>query len=133
MADKTPHTITAPPVTVMKSKFTGVFYSVNSETAARESVKALKAAERKARHIVFAFRIADDPVAEGMSDDGEPRGTGGLPILQILRHENLTNILIAVVRHYGGIKLGPGNLRRAYATAAKAAIERLPDLPITFK
>ena len=115
--------IAGPCITVMKSKFLGTLIPVTDEQDARAQLKVMKAADRKARHIAFAFRIAGEPVVEGMSDDGEPRATAGLPILQLLRHHDLTGVLVTVTRYFGGIKLGPGNLRRAYANAAKAVIE----------
>ena len=114
---------TGPKITVMKSVFFATVISVNEEKAAREIVKELKRKDRKARHIAFAFRIAGNPVVEGMSDDGEPRGTAGFPILSLLRYKELTGILVTVTRYWGGVKLGPGNLRRAYMNAAKAAFD----------
>lgn len=117
--------LTGPRTTVMKSKFIGTIIPVADEIEARAGVKAMKAADRKARHIAFAFRIAGEPVIEGMSDDGEPRTTAGMPILQLLRHHDLTGVLVTVTRYFGGVKLGPGNLRRAYADAAKAVIEQV--------
>ncbi|MCE5248580.1 YigZ family protein [bacterium] len=113
---------TGPPHKVMKSTFVGTVIPVTDENAARAIVKEIKAADRKARHVAFAFRIAGNPVREGMSDDGEPHGTGGMPILLLLRNGDITNILVTVTRYWGGIKLGPGNLKRAYRDAAKSAL-----------
>ena len=114
---------TGPKITVMKSSFFATVYAVEDDTAARNIVKDMKKNDRKARHISFAFRIAGNPVTEGMSDDGEPRGTAGLPVLMLLRHRELTGVLVAVTRYWGGVKLGPGNLKRAYTAAARAALE----------
>lgn len=114
---------TGPKITVRKSVFYASVFSVIEEKAARDLVKELKRKDRKARHIAFAFRIGGNPVIEGMSDEGEPRGTAGFPILTLLRHKNLNNILVTVTRYWGGIKLGPGNLKRAYMNAAKEALE----------
>ena len=114
---------TGPKITVMKSVFFATVISVNEQKTARDIVKELKRKDHKARHIAFAFRIAGNPVVEGMSDDGEPRGTAGLPVLSLLRHKELTDILLTVTRYWGGVKLGPGNLRRAYMNAAKAVLE----------
>ncbi len=113
------------PVTVMKSVFTGVAVAVTDEADARESVLFLREEDRKARHMPFAFRVGEHPVKEGMSDDREPRGTGGLPMLALLRHRDDRGILVAVYRRFGGVKLGPGNLRRAYAEAARLALENV--------
>ena len=73
--------------------------------------------------MAFAFRIGRNPVTEGMSDDGEPRGTAGFPLLMLLRHLNVTDTLVVVIRYWGGVKLGPGNLKRAYTNAAKKALD----------
>ena len=114
---------TGPRITFRKSVFFGTVYSVNDEKEARKIVKKMKCKDRKASHIVFAFRIDAKPVAEGMSDDGEPRRTGGLPILMLLRNKDMNNILVTVTRYWGGIKLGPGNLKRSYMNAAKEALK----------
>jgi len=114
-----------PRITVRKSIFFATVCSVTDNREARNLVKELKRKDHKARHIAFAFRIDGNPVIEGMSDGGEPRGTGGLPILTLLRNKDLNNILVAVTRYWGGVKLGTGNLKRAYLSAAKEALEGL--------
>ena len=91
----------------MKSTFVGSVIPVTSGKTARSIVKDIKQSDRKARHVVFAFRIGGNPVHEGMSDDGEPRGTGGLSILGLLRNRELTDVLVTVTRYWGGVKLGP--------------------------
>jgi len=117
------HITTGPRLKVMKSVFVGSVIRVTDEQKARSIVKDIKQSDRKARHVVFAFRIESNPVIEGMSDDGEPRGTGGFPLLNILRGNDLTNVLVTVTRYWGGVKLGPGRLKRAYRDAAKSALE----------
>ena len=119
---KSIHLLDGPKITVMKSVFFATVFSVGSDKEARETVKTLREKDRKARHIAFAFRIGENPVSEGMSDDGEPRGAAGMPILLLLRNLNVAGILVTVTRYWGGIKLGPGNLRRAYTDAAKEAL-----------
>ncbi len=116
---------TSPRITVRKSIFFATVYSVANDKEAREIVKQMKREDRKARHITFAFRISANPVVEGMSDDGEPRGTGGLPILMLLRNKDLKDMLVTVTRYWGGVKLGPGNLKRAYMKAAREALDGL--------
>ena len=116
-------TVTGPRLEERKSVFFGTVVLVTDGKDARETVKRMKREDRKARHITFAFRIGSNPVTEGMSDDGEPRGTGGLPLLGLLRHREMENVLVAVTRYWGGVKLGPGNLKRAYRNAAIAALE----------
>jgi putative IMPACT (imprinted ancient) family translation regulator len=114
---------TGPRIVVRKSVFIGSVIPVSDEKTARELAKEIKRGKRKAAHIAFAFRIAGNPVKEGMSDNGEPRGTAGLPILMLLRYRQITDIMITVTRYWGGTKLGPGNLKRAYRDAALKALE----------
>ena len=112
-----------PSINVRKSVFIGKVIPVNEEKTARNLVKEIKQNDRKAAHVAFAFRIGENPCIEGMSDDREPRGTAGLPILMLLRNKNLTNLLVTVKRYWGGVKLGKGNLKRAYLSAAKSALD----------
>ena len=83
-------------------------------------LKSIKKEHRDARHNVFAYRIANG--SERFSDDGEPSGTAGVPILDILRGEKLQNVLVVVTRYFGGILLGTGGLVKAYSGATKDAI-----------
>lgn len=103
-----------------KSRFIAKVIRVNSEEEAAQKLAEIKKEHRDARHNVFAYRIANS--SERFSDDGEPSGTAGVPILNILRGENLENILVVVTRYFGGILLGTGGLVRAYSAAAKEAI-----------
>jgi putative IMPACT (imprinted ancient) family translation regulator len=114
-----------PKITIKKSVFFGTVAHVKSDAEARALVKSRKQNDRKANHVAFAFRIGGNPVSEGMSDDGEPRGTAGLPLLMLLRNREETGALVMVTRYYGGVNLGPGNLARAYVEAAKAALEKM--------
>jgi uncharacterized YigZ family protein len=86
-----------------------------------------------ASHHVYAFRIGyGNTTIEGMSDDGEPSGTAGPPVLAVLRGTNIGDILIVVTRYFGGTKLGTGGLVRAYSEAARTALSTLPtELKIT--
>ena len=120
--------ITGPRMKVRKSIFFATVYSVTDDKQARKIVKQMKREDRKATHIAFAFRIDVNPVVEGMSDDGEPRGTGGFPILMLLRNKELKDRLVTVTRYWGGVKLGPGNLKRAYIKAAREALGGLTNI-----
>lgn len=124
MSISTDHPVTGPRVEVKKSVFVATVVPVGDELEAREIVKDMKKRDRKANHVAFAYRIGANPVREGMSDDGEPRGTAGLPLLMLLRRRGLTDTLIMVTRKWGGIKLGPGNLRRAYSESARLTLEK---------
>ncbi len=105
-----------------KSKFIAKIVKVDSEDEAMEVLKSIKKEHRDARHNVFAYRIANS--SERFSDDGEPSGTAGVPILDILRGEKLENVLVVVTRYFGGILLGTGGLVKAYSGAAKEAIAK---------
>ncbi len=114
--------IIGPKVVVHRSTFVGAVQTVQGSVQVRDIVRDMKQADRRARHVAWAFRLDGTPVEEGMTDDGEPRGTAGMPLLELLRHRDALNLLVTVTRHFGGVKLGPGNLRRAYKEAAKAAL-----------
>lgn len=103
-----------------KSRFIALLVNVENEAEAINVIEKTRKIHREARHNVFAYRIAN--VLERCSDDGEPSGTAGIPILDILRGEKLQNVLVIVTRYFGGILLGTGGLVRAYSTAAKQAI-----------
>ena len=105
-----------------KSKFIAKIVKVASEEEAMSVLKSIKKEHRDARHNVFAYRIAN--ASERFSDDGEPSGTAGVPILDILRGEKLQNVLVVVTRYFGGILLGTGGLVKAYSGATKDAIAK---------
>lgn len=110
-----------------------VFLAVLGPVADEEEAKARLAAFARefpdATHCCWAFRIGDPP-RERSSDAGEPAGTAGMPILQVLRGAGLSDVLAAVVRWFGGTKLGKGGLARAYAGAVR---EALPGLPVVVR
>lgn len=103
-----------------KSKFIATLLKVSSEEQAIEFIEKIRKKYRDAKHNVFAYRIVN--TLERYSDDGEPSGTAGVPILDILRGEKLENVLVVVTRYFGGILLGTGGLVRAYSTVTKQAI-----------
>lgn len=99
-----------------KSKFIAYAYNINSKDEVEPIIKSLKHEHKSARHICYAFLING---SAGMSDDGEPKGTAGKPLLNLLLLKKQDNKLIVVVRYFGGVKLGAGGLIRAYVAAAK--------------
>lgn len=103
-----------------KSRFIAYLYKVDVEKNVKEYLDKMKKKHREATHVCYGYKI--DTFMK-CSDDGEPSGTAGLPILHILNQNNLDHILCIVVRYYGGVKLGAGGLIRAYAESAKLAIE----------
>lgn len=99
---------------IKKSKFYAYNYNVDSIEEINQILDELKKNHKKARHIVYAYKIDG---LEKKYDDGEPSGTAGLPLYNIINKKDLNHILIVVVRYFGGIKLGAGGLLRAYNTA----------------
>ena len=109
-----------------KSRFIGVTKPVSSEEEAYSFIESIKKEHYQARHNCFAFSIRTNEgsgILERFSDDGEPQGTAGLPILNVIRGAEVNNIVIVVTRYFGGTLLGTGGLVRAYTDAAKEAID----------
>ncbi len=102
-----------------RSRFVATLARAGSERAARELVEEVRAANRDARHNVFAYSLADG--RERATDDGEPHGTAGMPVLEELRAAGLADACCVVTRYFGGVLLGTGGLQRAYSGAAKGA------------
>ncbi|MBR5970332.1 MAG: YigZ family protein [Lachnospiraceae bacterium] len=106
-----------------KSRFIGEIFPVASEEEATEQIAAVKKKYHDARHHCFAFVCGMRAELLRFSDDGEPQGTAGKPILAVLTGAELTNTLIVVTRYFGGTLLGTGGLTRAYTEAAQAALQ----------
>lgn len=104
------------------SKFLGFAYPLANESELKELIGKLKSEHAKARHFCWAFRLGQDRSIFRINDDGEPSGTAGKPILNILLSKDLTNILVVVVRYFGGTLLGVPGLINAYKTAAQEAV-----------
>lgn len=104
------------------SRFLAIVGPVSAEATARGQIKELRQEYAGATHVCWAWRIGN-PVRERCSDAGEPAGTAGTPILQVLRGSQISDVLAVVVRWFGGAKLGKGGLARAYAAATRLAIE----------
>ena len=105
---------------IKKSKFIAYYYEVDNVDDVKEILESLKKEHKKARHIPYADKI-DGYIKK--SDDKEPSGTSGMPILNIIEKNSLNHTLIAIVRYFGGIKLGAGGLIRAYSNTAKEVIK----------
>lgn len=105
---------------IKKSKFIGICYEVNSVDEVKEILENLKKEHKKARHIPYSYKINNEIKK---SDDKEPSGTAGTPIYNVIDKRKLNNVLIVVIRYFGGIKLGAGGLLRAYSYAASMAAE----------
>ncbi|WP_367106680.1 YigZ family protein [uncultured Psychrobacter sp.] len=121
---------------IKKSEFITYAYPVNTREQAMFHVEQLRDKYPDARHWCWAYIIGDpdNTTSAGFDDDGEPSGTAGRPILNVLQHKSIGNIIIIVVRYFGGIKLGAGGLTRAYAGSAQAAVDKMtlqPYVPMT--
>lgn len=108
--------------TEKRSRFIGRVFPVETEEEALEQLKAIRAKHWDATHNVYAY-ILREGGAMRYSDDGEPQGSSGMPTLNVLRMKGVENCLCVVTRYFGGILLGTGGLARAYAQAAKLALE----------
>ena len=112
-------------ITVKKSKFIANLIRVETQEMANEKLKEIKKKYRDARHNCFAYRVyCEDNLMERFSDDGEPSGTAGSPMLHILQKNNIGNVIAIVTRYFGGILLGTGGLIRAYSDATLDAISK---------
>ena len=107
-----------------RSRFLAFAYPVSSGQEVEERLAGSRREYRDARHIVHAYRVMEgERVVERADDAGEPARSAGWPILELLRGRDLVNVLVVVVRYFGGVKLGVGGLRRAYRDAAALALE----------
>lgn len=110
--------------TIKKSRFIGVILPCENEREVTANLRQLHDLHPNASHIAFAYRIKTDKgFIIRFNDAGEPGGTAGKPIFQHIEGKDLINVLIAVIRYFGGIKLGAGGLTRAYGNTAKQAVE----------
>ena len=114
-----------------KSKFIANLYYVENKEQAENKIKELKKKYFDARHNCVAYRVIENEnIIEKSSDDGEPSGTAGAPMLNILQKNNLCNVLVVVTRYFGGILLGTGGLVRCYSEATIRAIENADKIEI---
>ncbi|NEU07065.1 YigZ family protein [Flavihumibacter sp. R14] len=124
--DDTYKTISAPSEGLFRdrgSKFLGYAFPIKSEIEIKSIVNLLRSEHGKARHFCWAVRLTADRSIFRLNDDGEPSGTAGRPILNTLLSADVTNILVVVVRYFGGTLLGVPGLINAYKTAAQEAIK----------
>lgn len=121
-----PSGISRTSIIVTNSRFICIINRACSVIEAREFIAEIRAEMPDASHHVYAFRVGfGNTVIEGMSDDGEPSGTAGPPLLAVLRGTTLGDIVMIVVRYFGGTKLGTGGLVRAYTDSAHTGLENL--------
>ena len=114
-------------LTEKRSRFLGHLIPVETEEDARAFLSEMKRKYHDARHNCWCYRIHDG--AERFSDDGEPQGSAGMPMLEVFRKENIENYVCVVTRYFGGVLLGTGGLSRAYSQAAKDALLAAGTVP----
>lgn len=112
-----------------KSKFIANIFYINSVSEAEYNIKKMKKKYYDAKHNCIAYRVIEDgKIVERSSDDGEPSGTAGAPMLSILQKNNLYNVLVVVTRYFGGILLGTGGLVSCYSQSTLDALEKSPKV-----
>ncbi|MDR7870145.1 MAG: YigZ family protein [Tissierellaceae bacterium] len=110
-------------VIINKSRFIGYAKPIDTEEEALEFIEEIKTKHRDATHNVHAYVVGENSNIQRFSDDGEPSGTAGIPALEVIKKEDLRNVVVVVTRYFGGIKLGGGGLIRAYTKGAKIGLE----------
>ena len=120
---KTLHKFGVDEYIVEKSTFIGYAKPIKTEEEAVEFVNEIKKKHKDATHNVWAYTIGENMNIQRYSDDGEPQGTAGIPTLEVIKKEDLRDVVVVVTRYFGGIKLGAGGLVRAYTKGAKVGIE----------
>jgi len=107
---------------INKSKFISYAFPVFADENCKEYLQSLNKRYNDATHICFAY-VLENPKVEKCSDNGEPSGTAGKPLLELIKKKKLSNVLIVVIRYFGGIKLGAGGLVRAYTNSGNLALD----------
>ena len=115
---------------IKKSRFICHAKRVYNEEEARDFISAIKKEHYKATHNCSAFIVGERSEIKRTSDDGEPSGTAGIPMLGVLENHNLTHVCVVVTRYFGGIKLGAGGLIRAYAGSVALAVKEIGIIEI---
>ncbi|MRH41962.1 YigZ family protein [Aquibacillus halophilus] len=110
-------------IVIQKSRFIGHVKRVETEEDAQEFIKEIKKKHHDANHNCSAYMIGEHDLIQKANDDGEPTGTAGVPILEVLKKKELKDTAVVITRYFGGIKLGAGGLIRAYSSATSQAID----------
>lgn len=120
---RTLHEFGTDEITIEKSVFIGYAKPIQSEEEAVEFINEIKKKHKDANHNVWAYTVGQNMNIQRYSDDGEPQGTAGIPTLEVIKKEDLRDVVVVVTRYFGGIKLGAGGLIRAYTKGAKLGLE----------
>jgi len=111
-------------IIINKSRFIGRAFQIRDEKDALEKIQNIRDRYPDATHHCYAYVTGESSNIQRFNDDGEPNGTAGMPILQVIQQQQIENVLVVVTRYFGGIKLGAGGLVRAYSRAASEAISK---------
>lgn len=120
---KTLHEFGMDEIIIEKSKFIGYAKPIKTEEEAIEFINEIKKKHKDATHNVWAYTLGKSMNIQRYSDDGEPQGTAGIPTLEVIKKEDLRDVVVVVTRYFGGVKLGAGGLVRAYTKGAKVGID----------
>lgn len=120
---KTLHEFGMDEVIIEKSTFIGYAKPIKTEEEAVEFINEIKKKHKDATHNVWAYTVGKSMNIQRYSDDGEPQGTAGIPSLEVIKKEDLRDVVVVVTRYFGGVKLGAGGLVRAYTKGAKIGLE----------
>ncbi|MCK5811966.1 MAG: YigZ family protein [Clostridiales bacterium] len=118
-------------IIVKKSRFIATIKKVKTVSQATNVIKKIREIYKDATHNTYAYIVNDGSVYQKYSDDGEPKGTAGIPIVAILSHHKLENVVVVVTRYFGGTKLGVGGLTRAYSKATTNVLEQVTIVKIS--
>ncbi|AXE60923.1 proline dipeptidase [[Mycoplasma] phocae] len=110
---------------IKKSKFIGYLLDVESIEDIKNKINKLRTQHKKARHVVYAYQFIDNNnnVRNAYTDDKEPKGVAGIPLMMLLNNKKISNKAIVIIRYFGGVELGKSNLLRAYLHTAKLVLE----------
>lgn len=114
---------------IKKSKFYSFVFPVTNEYEIKDILKGLREKYSDATHVCSAYKLSS-PIIERADDDGEPSGTAGKPLLELLKKRGLNNVLLVVVRYFGGVKLGAGGLVRAYTSAGNIVLDKIKIIEV---
>lgn len=120
---RTVHEFGSDEVIIEKSRFIGYSKPIENEEDAIEFIDEIKQKHKDASHNVWAYTVGMSMNIQRYSDDGEPKGTAGIPVLEVIKKEDLRNVAVVVTRYFGGTKLGAGGLVRAYTKGAKIGLD----------
>ena len=120
---KTLHECGMDEIIIEKSTFIGYAKPIKTEEEAIEFINEIKKKHKDATHNVWAYTVGKTMNIQRYSDDGEPQGTAGIPTLEVIKKEDLRDVVVVVTRYFGGVKLGAGGLVRAYTKGAKVGID----------